>query len=144
MNVDDVADVDQLLTALVERLIELTALGRVEWVHVGRDDAFVHAVADVEIRVTTRDGDGRAPFILEIRNGDDLVIEKFVTSEAQGLVQEQLVPRVGFLFRAARRHAFRVGSVLDMLLAQLATRLDWHTTPTDEIVEPPLAGPPGR
>jgi len=130
-HVEDLPDVDQRLAELVERLIELTALNRVEWVHVTTDDGFVHAVSDVEIRVSTRDGDGRAPYILEIRNSDDVVIEKFVTSETQGPVQQLLVPRVGFLFRAARRHAFRVSAVLDMVLTNLATRLEWHTTPVE-------------
>ena len=123
MNADDAEDfdtIDHRLVALVERLVELTAASKMSWEYVSAEDLFAHSLNGVSIQVYARDGDGRSPYILELKNSAGVIIEKFLTSEPQGPVQQVLAGKVASLYTVARREALQVGAILDMLIAELA------------------------
>jgi hypothetical protein len=90
------------------------------WEFVSAEDVFAHSINGVSIQVYARDGDGRSPYVFELKNSAGVIIEKFLTSEPQGPVQQVLAGKVGSLYTVARREALQVGAVLDMLIAELA------------------------
>lgn len=130
---DDFDTIDHRLIALVERLIELTVARKVSWEHVSDGDLFAHTLNGIAIQVYARDNDGRLPYVFELKNATGMVIEKFLTSETQGPVQQVLAGRVTSLYTAARRDALQVGPVLDMLIAELAVNPAVKTDPSPEL-----------
>jgi hypothetical protein len=119
--IEAVDDVDERLVILVDELIALTFESKIDWGYDGAEEGFIHTVSEVEVRVYARDHAGRSPFVLELRDSER-IIEKLITSEPQNPVQQQLAGKVGTLYTVARRQAFHVGSVVDMLITQLAAR----------------------
>jgi hypothetical protein len=117
---DDFDTIDHRLVALVERLVELTVASKMSWEYVSGEEAFAHSLNGVSIQVYARDGDGRSPYVFELKNSADVIIEKFLTSEPQGPVQQVLAGKIASLYTVARREALQVGAVLDTLIGSLS------------------------
>ncbi len=114
----------QRLQALAKRLIVLTEQGKVEWREGAAQDSFQLAVPNASVSISTRDGDGRAPYVMEVFSGDGAVVDSIETEAWWDDETEEFYPRpwnelLERLYELARRNVLNIDAVLDTLLSEL-------------------------
>lgn len=111
----DENDFYRRLAALVDRLLQLTREGRIGWEVTDIVDCFEYGTPSASVYVQSRDRDQRAPYVLEIRNQDGVVVERFITDTASDPVVADLSAPIAMLHTLARRRAMRVSALLEAL-----------------------------
>jgi hypothetical protein len=110
---------DERLAGLVIRLAELTRGAQARWelAEADRDDSFTYATPAGAVTVSSRDNDGRDPYVLAIQDAHGRLVERAELrwNGADGHLYE-LVDR---LYRAARRQVLRTDAVIEALLRDL-------------------------
>ena len=108
------------LVLLCRRLVEATASRQVEWrLDEEEDDLFEWADEVGSVSITSRDGDGDAPYELGIYNPDHEKVEE-LSSDLVG--DDEPAPwnePLARLYRAARRSALRADDIIDALIGAL-------------------------
>ena len=111
---------DDRLVLLCQRLVEATSSRQVEWrLDEEEDDLFEWADEVGSVSITSRDGDGDAPYELGIYNPDHEKVEE-LSSDLVG--DDEPAPwnePLAQLYRAARRSALRADDIIDALIDAL-------------------------
>jgi hypothetical protein len=107
------------LMEICKRLTAATVAGQLEW-SAAQDTVFLWSGKGGSVSVSSRDGDGEEPYVLDVFNAAGLKVDA-LSSEWVGK-EQQPAPwndPVARLYRAARRQALGVDQIVKDLLAEL-------------------------
>lgn len=106
------------LASIVEKLMEKTSNGELEWQNTERKDTYQVVLARFAVRIFSREGDGGIDIVVQVINQDGVIVEEIADPDMRGLMSEPYT-RMSELLEDARRSAMGVDAALDALLQEL-------------------------
>jgi hypothetical protein len=105
-------------TKLVERLIERTAQGEIDWVE-GLDDGFQVSFSDNTLRIEMLDSPNSAMVRISLINSDGYIAESFDDEQLTAATSQGWFAKMRDLLYAAQRKARGADKILDDVLREL-------------------------
>jgi CBS-domain-containing membrane protein len=106
------------MLALLEKLEQQTAAGRLEWEETEKADVFQVAFPDYSVRIAHATGPNHDLIILSIYNAQGRLIESMTDDDISSEVSNPW-QRMQSLHEGARRRAMGVDEAIDKLMAEL-------------------------
>ena len=107
--------VSRKMQALVTALSAKTISGEVKWKTGSRDDAFIWSGTSASVILSTKDGDGEAPWVVRIVDSDGRTVESEVVD-----IYHELYAQVDELYALSRASALNIDKTIDELLDDLS------------------------
>lgn len=106
------------LASIVEKLIEKTGRGELEWQVTERKDTYQVVLARFAVRIFSREGELGLDIVVQVFNQDGVIVEEASDPDMVGFLDEPF-GRMSELLEDARRSAMGVDAALDALLREL-------------------------
>lgn len=105
---------EEKLLRLLDELHQRHQAGSTKWKEQVQDLSFSLSLPRSGVILTSRDGDGLPPFVIELLDAEGVVSERYVTDES-----DPLNHAVGVLFASVRRATSTAGAAIDAVLQDL-------------------------
>lgn len=114
---------EEKLMALLKRLIYATESSRISWsVSADLPDGYQYNASNSSVTVSSKDGDGTWPFVIELFDESGRPVEKFLTSFSDEYGEGYEAPyntALQRLHELARRQARNIDGIYDALFRDL-------------------------